>query len=47
MDDADCRDVMNAIADSIQVSGTCSYLRLYERQENGSYQQILLDISKI
>ncbi|WP_413112128.1 DUF3164 family protein [Thaumasiovibrio sp. DFM-14] len=47
IDDTDWRNAMDAIADSIQVSGTCSYLRLYERKENGSYQQIPLDISKL
>ncbi len=47
IDDADWLEAMEAIADSIQVSGTRSYLRLYERQENGSYKQFPLDISKL
>lgn len=47
IDDSDWLEAMEAIADSIQISGTSSYLRLYERQENGSYKQIPLDISKL
>lgn len=47
IDDADWAEAMDAIADSIQITGTSSYLRLYERQESGSYKQIPLDISKL
>ncbi|MBV7315477.1 DUF3164 family protein [Shewanella sp. NIFS-20-20] len=45
--DADWRDAMDAIADSIQVMGTTPYLRIYERQDDGSYKQIALDIAKL
>lgn len=38
---------MNAISESIQVSGTKSYVRIYERREDGSYQQINLDLAAI
>lgn len=47
IDDADWIEAMDAIADSIQISGTSTYLRLYERQSNGQYKQISLDISKL
>ncbi|PSU49459.1 sulfate transporter [Photobacterium frigidiphilum] len=47
IDDADWMEAMDAIADSIQISGTSTYLRLYERQSNGQYKQISLDISKL
>ena len=47
IDDPDWMEAMNAIADSIQITGTSSYLRIYERQDNGSYNQITLDIAKL
>ncbi|WP_087022470.1 DUF3164 family protein [Thaumasiovibrio subtropicus] len=47
IDEPEWRDAMDAIADSIQITGTSTYLRLYERQESGNYQQIPLDISKL
>lgn len=47
IDDSDWVEAMDAIADSIQVTGTSAYLRLYERQPDGSYKQIPLDISKL
>lgn len=47
IDDPDWRDAMDAIADSIQVLGSTPYLRVYERQDDGSYKQIALDIAKL
>ncbi|EJL6708073.1 DUF3164 family protein [Vibrio cholerae] len=47
IDDPNWISAMEAIADSIQVTGTSSYLRIYERQTNGQYKQIGLDISKL
>ncbi len=47
IDDSDWIEAMDAIADSIQITGTSSYLRLYERNANGKYEQIPLDISKL
>ncbi|EKE75213.1 DUF3164 family protein [Gallaecimonas xiamenensis] len=38
---------MDAIADSINVVGTSSYLRLYQRDEQGRYKQLSLDIAKL
>lgn len=36
---------MQAIADSVQVSGSKSYIRVYERGENGAYVPIPLDVA--
>lgn len=47
IDDADWHEAMTAISDSIQVTGSKPYLRLYERLETGAYRQIPLDISKL
>ncbi|HBC0574890.1 DUF3164 family protein [Serratia marcescens] len=47
IDDDKWREAMEAIADSITVTGTSQYLRIYERQENGKYTQISLDISGV
>ncbi|STQ75509.1 DUF3164 family protein [Grimontia hollisae] len=47
IDDAEWNEAMDAIADSIQVTGTSSYLRLYERKGEGCYVQIPLDIAKL
>ena len=47
IDDPRWVEAMEAIADSIQVTGSSTYLRLYERQSNGKYQQISLDIGKL
>lgn len=47
IDDPDWNEAMEAIADSVQITGTSSYLRIYERQENGQYKQFPLDISKV
>lgn len=38
---------MDAIADAIQVTGTSQYLRIYERQADGNYQQISLDLARL
>lgn len=47
IDDPEWQSAMAAIADSIQVSSTSQYLRIYERQPDGQYQQIGLDIAKV
>ncbi len=48
IDDADWKEAMDAIADAIQVTGTSTYLRLYERQgEDGSYKMLSLDPAKL
>lgn len=47
IDDADWLEAMEAIADSIQVMGTTPYLRIYERQSDGQYKQVALDIARL
>lgn len=47
IDDSKWRLAMDAIADAIQITGTSQYLRLYERQANGKYNQLPLDISSL
>lgn len=47
IDDANWKRAMDAIADAIQITGTSQYLRLYERQHNGKYTQLPLDISTL
>lgn len=47
IEDAEWQEAMDAIADAIQVTGTSTYLRLYERQGNGSYQMLSLDPAKL
>lgn len=38
---------MQAIGDSIQVTGTKAYVRVYKRDENGAYSAISLDMAAI
>ncbi|MDA8489043.1 DUF3164 family protein [Kluyvera sp. Awk 3] len=47
IDDTKWNEAMDAIADAIQVTGTSQYLRIYERQADGNYQQISLDLAKL
>ncbi len=47
IDDPDWIEAMDAIADSIRVVGKTPYLRIYERQGDGKYKQIALDIAKL
>ncbi|HEN3669680.1 TPA: DUF3164 family protein [Yersinia enterocolitica] len=47
IDDPRWLEAMDAIADSIQISGTSQYLRIYERLPNGKYVQISLDIAGV
>lgn len=47
IDEPKWREAMDAIADAIKVTGTSQYLRIYERKEDGQYQQISLDLAKI
>ena len=47
IDDSDWKAAMDAIADAIQITGTSQYLRMYERQGDGKYQQIPLDSAKV
>ncbi|MDR3341820.1 MAG: DUF3164 family protein [Treponema sp.] len=45
--DPDWQKAMQAISDSIEISGSKQYLRFYEREEQGEYKQIPLDISAL
>jgi len=45
--DDEWQQAMEAISDSIQVSGSSSYLRLYEKTDDGSFKQISLDFTKM
>ncbi len=47
IDEPKWNQAMEAIASAIQVTGTSEYLRLYERQGNGKYTQLPLDISSL
>lgn len=38
---------MEAIGDAMTVTGSCTYYRVYERDERGEYQQIQLDFSGV
>ncbi len=41
------KEAMDAISDSLQVTGSKSYCRLYERREDGSYSAISLDFAAL
>ena len=45
--DGDWQKAMTAITESIQVSGSKQYLRFYERNEQGEYVQIPLDVAAL
>ena len=45
--DSDWKKAMEAITESIQVTGTKQYLRIYERDANGEYQMIPLDVAAL
>ncbi|MDR2730508.1 MAG: DUF3164 family protein [Treponema sp.] len=45
--DADWQKAMTAITESLQVTGTKQYLRIYERDVNGEYQMIPLDVAAL
>jgi len=45
--DLDWKRAMQAITDSVQVSSTKQYVRIYERNDKGEYQQIALDPAKV
>jgi hypothetical protein len=45
IDDRDWKKAMDAISESVQVTGSKSYIRVYEREENGDYRPISLDVA--
>ena len=47
IDDPEWQEAMKAITDSIQITGSKQYLRIYERDEMGKYVQIPLDVAAL
>ncbi|MDR0322341.1 MAG: DUF3164 family protein [Treponema sp.] len=45
--DTDWQKAMTAITESVQITGTKQYLRVYERDANGEYQNIPLDVAAL
>jgi len=45
--DKDWGKAMTAITESVQITGTKQYLRIYERDDKGEYQMIPLDIAAL
>ena len=45
--DPEWKRAMDAITDSIQVSGSKEYLRVYTREPNGEYRQVPLDVAAL
>jgi len=45
--DADWQKAMTAITESVHITGTKQYLRIYERDANGEYQMIPLDVAAL
>ena len=46
-DDPRWQQAMQAIGDSVQTVGSKSYIRVYSRNINGDYEQILLDFASV
>lgn len=46
-DDKDWKRAMEAISESIQVTGSKTYIRVYERDSNGEYKPISLDMAGV
>lgn len=45
--DPEWKRAMEAITESVQVSGSKEYLRVYAREENGEYRQVPLDVAAL
>jgi hypothetical protein len=45
--DPEWKQAMEAITESVQVSGSKEYLRVYTRGENGEYKQVALDVAAL
>jgi hypothetical protein len=45
--DRDWRKAMDAISDSVQIVGSKSYIRVYEREDTGEYRPISLDMASV
>lgn len=44
-EDEKWKRAMDAISDALNITGTCTYFRFYERDSQGKYQQVVLDFS--
>ena len=40
-------NAMTAINDALNITGSCIYYRVYERDEQGKYHQIILDLARV
>lgn len=47
IDDPKWLNAMDAISDATQVTSTKEYIRIYERDQHGKYQQVALDFSNV
>ncbi|MFZ5775082.1 MAG: DUF3164 family protein [Thermodesulfobacteriota bacterium] len=47
IEDETWKRAMEAIGDAMTVTGSCTYYRVYERDDKGEYQQIALDFSGV
>ena len=47
IDDPTWLKAMEAIGDALTVTGSCTYYRVYERDDKGEYQQVQLDFSGV
>ena len=47
IEDEKWKKAMRAIHDSIQVTGSKEYIRVYKRNNEGKYEQIPLDLSAV
>jgi hypothetical protein len=45
--DPNWKKAMEAITESVQITGTKQYLRIYERDEKGEYQMVPLDVAAL
>ncbi|GFK94446.1 hypothetical protein NNJEOMEG_02291 [Fundidesulfovibrio magnetotacticus] len=45
IDDPRWKEAMQAVSDSLRVAGSKTYLRVYERREDGKYEAIALDLA--
>ena len=46
IDDAEWQQAMEAIVESLEVAGTREYVRIYQRDAQGEYQQINIDVAR-
>jgi len=46
IDDEEWQSAMTAIAESLEVAGTKEYIRIYQKDSHGEYQQISLDVAR-